>query len=247
LPAAGIERGVIALSKSDLADADMLEIAALEVRDLVAGSFLADAPMLPVSARTGAGLDALVSALAALAGARPRQARDGVVRLPVDRVQRQGFGAVVTGTLVSGELRATPSRSAAGGRTRSGSACRCTTSRSTRVRAERVAVNLGGSTRTISRGVTLATPEHLHGDATPRRAPRAHSLGPFAQTRRARASASGHDRDPGRISVAATRRREGDDWRAARPGDPSVLIDPGGSAVTCAFASSGRGAHAWTG
>jgi selenocysteine-specific elongation factor len=101
----GIDRGVIALTKADLADADMRELAALEVRELIAGSFLERAPVIPVSARTGEGLPALVEALAAQARPEARLARAGVVRLPVDRVfSVKGFGTVVTGTLVSGAI-----------------------------------------------------------------------------------------------------------------------------------------------
>jgi selenocysteine-specific elongation factor len=230
----GIERGVIALSKSDLADADMLEIAALEVRDLVAGSFLADAPMLPVSARTGAGLDALVSTLAALAGARPRQARDGVVRLPVDRAfSVKGFGAVVTGTLVSGDLArdAELDLLPAGGRVRV-RGVQVHNQSVDRVRApERVAVNLGGiDAHDLSRGVTLATPGTVSVtrrlDARLELILSARALKHGARVR----VHQGTSEIPGRVSVAATRRRGDDDWHAARPGDPNVLIDPGGSA-----------------
>src|SRR3954453_5748071 len=59
----GVPVGIVALTKSDLADADTLEVARLEVLELVAGSFLAGAPIVPVSARTGEGLDAFRRAL----------------------------------------------------------------------------------------------------------------------------------------------------------------------------------------
>src|SRR5262245_7069883 len=101
----GVERGLVALTKADLADREMRTLAAAEVRELVAGSFLQGAPVLPVSARTGEGLDALVAAMSALAGGPRRLARPGVTRLPIDRVFTvRGFGTVVTGTLVSGRL-----------------------------------------------------------------------------------------------------------------------------------------------
>src|SRR5262245_28603020 len=65
--------GLVALTKTDLVDDDTLEIARLEVRELVAGSFLDGAPIVPVSARTGAGLDAFRAALVqAAAAARGR-------------------------------------------------------------------------------------------------------------------------------------------------------------------------------
>ena len=101
----GVPGGVVALTKADLADADMLELATLEARELVAGSFLAGAPIVPVSSTTGEGLDQLRTALTALA-ARVRQ-RDGLgpARLPIDRVfTAKGFGTVTTGTLVSGAI-----------------------------------------------------------------------------------------------------------------------------------------------
>ena len=68
----GIQRGVIALTKSDLADAETMELVTLEVRDLVAGSFLDSAPIVPVSARTRDGLEVLATSLAALATGTPR-------------------------------------------------------------------------------------------------------------------------------------------------------------------------------
>ena len=101
----GIPAGLVALTKCDVADAEMQSLAEMEVRELVAGSFLQDAPVLRVSAKTGAGLDALRDALRAQARtARPR-ASEGLLRLPVDRsFSLHGFGTVVTGTLVSGVL-----------------------------------------------------------------------------------------------------------------------------------------------
>src|SRR6187397_2837354 len=69
----GVERGLVALTKIDRVDDDTVELAALEVRELVAGSFLDGAPIVPVSVRTGAGLDALRAALASLGDVAPRQ------------------------------------------------------------------------------------------------------------------------------------------------------------------------------
>jgi selenocysteine-specific elongation factor len=100
-----IPTGIIAITKSDLVDADTLELTTLETRELVAGTFLEGTPIVPVSAATGAGLDTLRAALAAL----PKRSRAdrGFVRMPIDRVfSVKGFGTVVTGTLVSGELQA---------------------------------------------------------------------------------------------------------------------------------------------
>jgi selenocysteine-specific elongation factor len=101
----GITQGIIALTKSDLADAGTLDVVRMEVEELVANSFLANAPVVPVSATTGAGLDVLRQQLVDLATRSvPRNDR-GYFRLPVDRAfSIKGFGTVVTGTLVSGSL-----------------------------------------------------------------------------------------------------------------------------------------------
>src|SRR5262245_41382108 len=100
-----VPRGLIALTKVDLVDADLRELAMLEVREFVRGSFLEEAPLIGVSARTGEGLDRLREAIAE-AAAEVRPGRGGaLMRLPVDRsFSIRGFGTVVTGTLVSGVL-----------------------------------------------------------------------------------------------------------------------------------------------
>ena len=101
-----VPAGVIVLTKADLADADMIELARIETRELVAGSFLASAPIVTVSSKTGDGLDALRRALTSAASAVRERDRGGPARLPIDRVfSVKGFGTVVTGTLVSGRVR----------------------------------------------------------------------------------------------------------------------------------------------
>jgi selenocysteine-specific elongation factor len=103
----GVKKGLVALTKADLVDNDWLGLVTEEVREYLAGSFLADAPLVPVSVRTGAGLDGVRGALAELAGAVGEKRTDGPFRLPVDRVFTvAGFGTVVTGTLLSGEIAA---------------------------------------------------------------------------------------------------------------------------------------------
>jgi selenocysteine-specific elongation factor len=100
-----VPAGVVALTKADLADADTMELTRLEVRELVAGSFLDGAPMVPVSAKTGAGLDALGAALVAASATVRGRRIDTIARLPIDRVfSMKGFGTVVTGTLASGRI-----------------------------------------------------------------------------------------------------------------------------------------------
>jgi selenocysteine-specific elongation factor len=102
----GVKSGLVALTKRDMVDSEWLELVSEEVRDFVAGSFLEGAPIVPVSARTGQGLDQLRSELARLAGEAAAKRREGYFRLPVDRVfTMAGFGTVVTGTLLSGEIR----------------------------------------------------------------------------------------------------------------------------------------------
>ncbi len=101
----GIPRGIVALTKSDLVDPDLLGLVRLEVEDLVAGSFLAGAPVVPVSSTTGAGLDELRKELARAAQDVPEKNAAGHFRLPIDRVFTvKGFGTVVTGTLISGAV-----------------------------------------------------------------------------------------------------------------------------------------------
>jgi selenocysteine-specific elongation factor len=100
-----IPSGIVVLTKTDLVEPDWLALVLEEVKRYVAGSFLEGAPVVPVSSRTGAGLDDLKRELAR--AARDTAGRDaaGLLRLPIDRAfTMRGFGAVVTGTLVSGTL-----------------------------------------------------------------------------------------------------------------------------------------------
>jgi selenocysteine-specific elongation factor len=101
-----VSAGMVALTKADLVDADTLDLVSLEVRELVAGSFLEGAPVIPVSSKTGEGLDRLREALRSLGAVLPARSETGPARLPVDRVfSVRGFGTVVTGTVVSGGFR----------------------------------------------------------------------------------------------------------------------------------------------
>lgn len=101
-----IRRGVVVLTKCDLAEEDWIDIVEEEVREEVAGSFLRDSPFCRVSAVTGAGIPELVEIIEqAVASLTPKDA-DGPLRLPVDRhFTVAGFGTVVTGTLLSGRVR----------------------------------------------------------------------------------------------------------------------------------------------
>jgi selenocysteine-specific elongation factor len=102
----GITRGVVALTKIDIADEEFIELASEEVRELLEPTGLAGAPIVPVSSHSGEGLDALRDALgAAVTEGGARTTRDGPPRLCVDRVfAMRGFGTVVTGTLVGSPL-----------------------------------------------------------------------------------------------------------------------------------------------
>lgn len=101
----GVTSGVVALTKADLVDRETVELVELETADLLAGSPLEGMPVLPVSAKTGEGLEELRGALLAMAGRCGVRTAAGAARLPIDRAFTvKGFGTVVTGTLVSGRL-----------------------------------------------------------------------------------------------------------------------------------------------
>jgi selenocysteine-specific elongation factor len=101
----GVRSGLVALTKRDMVEREWLELVTEEVRDFVAGSFLEGEPIVPVSSRSGEGLEELRAELAKLADKADEKRREGHFRLPVDRVFTvAGFGTVVTGTLLSGEI-----------------------------------------------------------------------------------------------------------------------------------------------
>lgn len=100
-----VQRGLVVLTKKDLVEPDWLEMVTEDVRAALKGSFLEDAPILAVSAKTHEGLDRLTWALEALAAKATAKDASGPVRLPIDRVfSIKGVGTVVTGTLWSGTL-----------------------------------------------------------------------------------------------------------------------------------------------
>ncbi len=102
----GLERGVIALNKADKVGADRLRKAELEIRSALASTALADAPIIPVSAVTGAGLDPLRGALLAEGSETRHQFRDRQFRLAADRsFVLKGHGTAVTGLVLSGRIR----------------------------------------------------------------------------------------------------------------------------------------------
>jgi selenocysteine-specific elongation factor len=153
----GIKRGVVAVTKADAVDAETLELALTEARELVPGS-----EVVAVSAKTGEGLDELREALARAAAAVPARSGDAQARLYVDRAFTiPGAGTVVTGTLRSGsiaagdELRVEPS----GLRTRARSVQVHDVEVERAEPGQRVAVNLPGVSRSqLHRGDVLVEP-----------------------------------------------------------------------------------------
>jgi selenocysteine-specific elongation factor len=102
-----IRKGILVLTKTDLVDSEILDLVRLEAAEFVKGSFLENAPVIPVSAVTGAGLDLLRAALKALAAGVTPKDDTTYFRLPIDRsFVIKGFGTVVTGTLISGAVAA---------------------------------------------------------------------------------------------------------------------------------------------
>ena len=103
----GLRHGLVALTKSDLVDEEWRELQEMDVRDHLAGTFLADAPIVAVSATTGDGMDDLRTALATLVATTPASLDRGRPRLWIDRVfAAKGSGTVVTGTLTGGAIAA---------------------------------------------------------------------------------------------------------------------------------------------
>ena len=101
----GVKRGLVVITKKDLVDPEWLELVCDEVREFLKESFLAEAPLIPVSAVTGEGIPQVREALDRLVAASDFSEAHGPFRLPVDRVfTMKGFGAVVTGTSISGRL-----------------------------------------------------------------------------------------------------------------------------------------------
>lgn len=102
----GVRRGIIAINKIDLVEADMVELVQDEILEMVSGTFLEDAPMIPVSAETGEGVDDLRQMLQSLVRELPPRDEGGVFRLPIQRVfSSRGHGTVVTGVPVSGQVK----------------------------------------------------------------------------------------------------------------------------------------------
>lgn len=161
-----VSRGIVALTKTDLIDdPDWLELVTLEVADVLRGTVLADSPIVPLSARTGKGLDALKRELSHSLHEIESRIDLGRPRLPVDRVfSLPGFGTIVTGTLLDGSLHVGDEVLVLPGRLRG--RIRGLQTHKTKLQAalpgSRVAVNLAGIDRDeLRRGQVLATGDYL--------------------------------------------------------------------------------------
>ena len=101
----GITAGIVVLTKTDLVEPDLIDVVHQEIQDLTEGSFLDGADIVPVSSKTGEGIEVLKEAIRRLALQSPERPSDRLLRLPIDRAFTvRGFGTVVTGTLTSGEV-----------------------------------------------------------------------------------------------------------------------------------------------
>lgn len=102
----GVSRGVVVLNKIDLVDEEWLELIKEEIKEGLQGTVFAKAPVYPVSAYTGQGIQELIQGIDQLLNEVQSKSTSGPVRLPIDRVFTvQGFGTVVTGTLQNGTVR----------------------------------------------------------------------------------------------------------------------------------------------
>ncbi|GMO25635.1 MAG: selenocysteine-specific translation elongation factor [Termitinemataceae bacterium] len=101
----GVRFGLVALTKKDLVDKDMLNLAACEALELIRGTCLEGAPVIPVSSLTGDGIPNIIAEIEKIIDKIPPRQGSGVFFMPVDRVfSKKGFGSVVTGTSYQGTL-----------------------------------------------------------------------------------------------------------------------------------------------
>ena len=161
----GVRRGVVVLTKCDLADADWLAMARAELAARVKGTFLENAPVVETSAATGQGIEDLREMLHALVRQTREKSARVPFRLPIDRVfSVDGFGTVVTGTLIEGALHVGGEAELLPSGTRSRVRNLQVHGENTAiaVAGQRVAVNLAGIKKTdVARGDTLAEPDSV--------------------------------------------------------------------------------------
>jgi len=163
-----VRQGITVLTKSDLVDAETLEVVRLEVEDFLRGSFLdtSRSPIIPVSSLTGAGLDQLKQELIRAAAEVHVKDSGALARLPIDRVfTMKGFGTVVTGTLISGTIRKDDELQIfpRGQRARVRGIQVHGQSAEQAAAGERTALNLAGvGTEQLARGMAVAPPATFH-------------------------------------------------------------------------------------
>jgi selenocysteine-specific elongation factor len=102
-----VKKGIVVVTKTDLVDAEWLELVKGEIEEVLKGTVLEHAPVVPVSALTGQGIPQLLEVIDRMALETPPKLITGKMRIPIDRVFTiTGFGTVITGTLWSGRLKA---------------------------------------------------------------------------------------------------------------------------------------------
>jgi selenocysteine-specific elongation factor len=161
-----VRQGLVVITKTDLVEDELLELLRSEAEELVAGSFLDGAPIVAVSSRTGEGIEDLKNVLREIGSRVPERSADFVTRLPIDRAfSMHGFGTVVTGTLIAGEVSEGDELELLPAQTRvrvrgvqvHGASVKQATA------GQRTAVNLGGiDAAEIERGMVLAPTGRLH-------------------------------------------------------------------------------------
>lgn len=159
----GVPAGLVALTKSDLVSDELVELAQLEIEELVDGTPFGDSPVVPVSSVTGEGLDRLRTELVRLADSHETHPEpERPARLPVDRAfTLKGLGVVATGTLASGRIAAGDSLELVptGDRVRIRSVQVHGEDREHADRGERTALRLSGvELADLERGAQLVTP-----------------------------------------------------------------------------------------
>ncbi len=161
----GVTRAIVALTKIDCVDADLVELAKVEIAELLSGTFFADTPIVPVSSMTGAGLDKLRRAICAIAADSEPKPAQRPFRMCVDRTfSLAGRGTIATGSVQRGvvevgdTLEVLPDQAA----------CRVRNlqthgqSRERVITSQRAAINLSGVDKDeLMRGCELATPGYL--------------------------------------------------------------------------------------
>ncbi|HNQ47236.1 MAG TPA: selenocysteine-specific translation elongation factor [Syntrophorhabdus sp.] len=102
----GLKRGIVAITKKDLVDDDMVELVREDIEDFLKGRAFEGSPIIPVSSTTGENIDLLKEEIRKTAENINERSKEGIFRLPVDRVFTiKGLGTIITGTCISGQIR----------------------------------------------------------------------------------------------------------------------------------------------